>query len=48
MALPGPTIFSHQPGDGSFAEDAACADGESPVNNRMALSRASLSSPQVS
>src|SRR5215468_370005 len=48
MALPAPTIFSHQPGEGSAAEDAACAEGDSPVNSRMALSRASFSSPQVS
>ena len=29
-------------------EDAACAEGERPVNSSTALSRASLSSPQVS
>ena len=32
IALPGPTIRSHQPSEGSSADEAACADGERPVN----------------
>ena len=44
----GPTISSHQPGDGSSGEDVAWADGDMPVKIRMALSRAALSWPQVS
>ncbi|GIK33648.1 MAG: hypothetical protein AMXMBFR45_16180 [Gammaproteobacteria bacterium] len=44
----GPIISSHQPGVGSAAEDAACAEGERPVKISTALSRAALSSPQLS
>src|SRR2546425_8420304 len=48
IASPGPIIPSHQPSLESCGEEAACADGESPVNSSMALSRASFSVPQVS
>src|SRR5262249_13530166 len=48
IGLPGPSISSHQPGDGSLAFDAACALGDSPVRMKTALSRAALSVPQVS
>src|SRR5690554_4020453 len=45
---PGPTMSSHQPGAGFDGDEAACAEGERPVNSRMALSPRPLSSPQVS
>ena len=48
MCLPGPSMSSHQPGDGSSAFAAACASGDSPVRIRIALSRAALSVPHVS
>ena len=48
IGRPSPIIDSHQPGVGSAGDDAACADGDSPVKIRRALSRASFSSPQVS
>src|SRR5579871_2543856 len=48
IGLPGPSISSHQPGEGSSAFDAACAPGERPVRTKIALSRAALSVPQVS
>ena len=48
MACPGPTISSHQPGEGSDAEDRAWDPGESPVQRSTTLSRAGASSPQVS
>ena len=48
IGLPSPIIGSHQPGFGSAGDDAACADGDSPVNSRIVLSRASFSRPQVS
>jgi hypothetical protein len=48
IALPGPTMSSHQPGEGSSAFDAACALGESPVRMTIALPRAASISPQVS
>jgi hypothetical protein len=48
MARPGPIIFSHQPGEVSSAEEAACAEGLRPVNSRMALLRSLLSVPQHS
>ncbi len=38
-AWPGPTISSHQPGVGSSALEAACADGDRPVKISTALSR---------
>src|SRR4249919_1813902 len=48
IGLPGPTIGSHQPASGFAPLAAACASGERPVTIRIALSRAALSSPQVS
>src|SRR5688572_7536472 len=48
MNPPGPIMPSHQPSLVSCAEDFACADGESPVNSRIALLRVAFSSPQVS
>jgi hypothetical protein len=48
MARDGPTISSHQPGAGSAIDELACADGDSPVNMTIALSRAADSSPHVS
>ncbi len=45
---PSPIIVSHQPGRGSSGDEAACADGESPVNIRIVLSRASFRRPQHS
>ena len=47
-ALPGPTMRSHQPSDGSSGEEAAWAEGERPVNSSTALSRRAFSRPQVS
>jgi len=44
----GPTISSHQPGAGSRTDEAAWAEGESPVKMSTALSRSAFSSPQVS
>src|SRR5512143_1764324 len=37
IGRPSPTIVSHQPGRGSSGDDAACADGDSPVNSSTAL-----------
>ena len=48
MYLPGPTIASHQPGDGSASLDAACALGERPVWIRIAFDFSPSSVPQVS
>ena len=48
IASPGPTMRCHQPSRGSCCEDAAWAEGESPVKRSTALSRAALSRPQVS
>jgi hypothetical protein len=48
IGRPGPTISSHQPGEVSSGEDAACADGDSPVNSSTALPWRASSSPQVS
>src|SRR6185437_1353857 len=48
IARPDPTIRCHQPSRGSWGEDAACAEGESPVKSSSALSRDELSLPQVS
>jgi hypothetical protein len=48
MALPGPIMYSHQPGAGSCCEEQAWAVGESPVNSRIALSLLGASSPQHS
>ena len=47
IGLPGPSMASHQPASGLPALIAACASGESPVTISTALSRASLSVPQV-
>src|SRR5215510_1123046 len=48
MGRPGPIMSSHQPGAGSSVEEAACAEGESPVKIRIALSAQKPRSPQVS
>jgi len=48
IGLPAPIIDSHQPGFGSAADDAACAEGESPVKSSSVLSRAAFSVPRVS
>src|SRR5581483_11597278 len=48
IALPGPSMPSHQPGEGSSALDAACALGDRPVRINTALSRAAFRLPQVS
>src|SRR5665213_700787 len=48
IASPGPTMPCHQPSLVSPAEEAACAEGDKPVNSNMALSRVVLSCPQVS
>jgi hypothetical protein len=48
IGLPSPIIDSHQPRFGSSGEDAACADGDRPVNSSTVLSRAALSWPHVS
>ena len=46
IAQSGPTVPSHQPTDGSSGEEVACAEGESPVKSRTALSRFSFNSPR--
>ncbi|MDZ7748730.1 MAG: hypothetical protein U5K43_07695 [Halofilum sp. (in: g-proteobacteria)] len=48
IGWPGPIMYSHQPGEGSAGDEAACAFGESPVNSSRALSPRPLSRPQVS
>ena len=48
IGLPGPSMSSHQPAEGSLGDEAAWAEGESPVKIRMQLSLASSNSPQVS
>jgi hypothetical protein len=48
IGLPAPIIDSHQPGFGSAGDEAACADGDRPVNSRNVLSRAAFSVPRVS
>ncbi len=48
IGLPGPSIASHQPGSGLPSLAAACALGERPVRISTPLSRAALSTPQVS
>ena len=45
---PDPIISSHQPLVGSFADEEACADGDSPVKIITAFSPSPLSSPHVS
>ena len=45
---PSPIMLSHQPGLGSAGEDAACAEGDSPVKITIVLSRAAFSDPQHS
>src|SRR6185312_5259152 len=40
IASPGPTIPCHQPSPGSSGEEAAWAEGESPVKSSSALARA--------
>ena len=47
IGLPAPIIDSHQPGFGSAGDDAACADGDSPVKSSTVLSRAAFSVPQA-
>ena len=42
MGRASPIIDSHQPGVGSAAEDAACADGDSPVKSSTVLSSAAI------
>ena len=48
IGRPGPTISSHQPGAGSSGDEAAWADGESPVKINTALSPARFGFPHVS
>ena len=48
MGLSTPIMSSHQPDDGSAGEDAACAEGDKPVNSSTALSPPGDGSPQVS
>ena len=48
IGRPGPIMSSHQPGAGSSVDDAACAEGDSPVKIRTALSWRTAGSPQVS
>src|SRR5690348_104540 len=48
MALPGPTMSSHQPAESSTALLAACALGDSPVRISTALSRVAFNVPHVS
>src|SRR5580698_3808858 len=48
MALPGPSMSSHQPGAVSAELEAACALGDRPVKISTALSRAAFNVPQVS
>src|SRR5690606_5702172 len=46
--LPGPSIASHQPGDGSCGPEAAWASGDRPVRISTALPPSASSVPQVS
>jgi hypothetical protein len=48
IGLLGPIIFSHQPLEGSFLDEAACAEGDKPVKIRTPLSLEALRVPQVS
>ena len=48
IGRPGPIMSSHQPCEGSSAEDAACAEGDRPVKIITALSWRTAGSPQVS
>src|SRR5688572_2165556 len=48
MGRASPIIDSHHPSAGSRAEDAACADGDSPVKSSTVLSSAGLRRPQLS
>ena len=48
IGLPAPSISSHQPGLRSAVDEAACAEGDRPVNNNTALLRSGANSPQVS
>ena len=48
MGLFGPTIASHQPGEGSASAEAACAEGDKPVKIKTPLSFAAFKVPQVS
>ena len=43
IGLPGPTISSHQPGEGSAGDDAACAPGDRPVRIRNTSAKESTS-----